>query len=1122
MKTANAFKVKRVLSILFGTLIIMTAVVVMGIANPGTVHAATVTYNVPAPSGGDDTSAIQSTIDTAVTYTNGHSNDSAKVQFGNGTYITSNTLNVIGNRILFQGNGATATLISKTNPLVGYLQITGDSNQINNIAFDHPNADLPNTQLTVAAVGSNYIDVDIDSGYPALDASWFTFYKPGGGCNNNSTDLIGYPLNSAGLYDTSYFFPILTNVNDTTSWRTHLSGSRWRLYNNQQVTFFVGQRLAFGLHYIGAGITFNSSNTTVQNVTMYSAGAAGLVGDLTGPATITNFKLIKNTGRLMTSTADGIHFNTGRGLFILQNSMLEATGDDAINNHDLAQYTSPSCGFQSALTKVSATQVSILDGNGKGPDELVGDAIEIYDGVTFNYKGTATVTAIASNTETLSAAIPGLATGDYLLNVTAGFPNAIYRNNTINNHRGRGILVRGVGTQITGNVFNSVPYGINMIVDPWLEGPPPRNTLIQSNTFNGTTDSHPTIWFQNTNNYPFTNNPTYGFQILNNTFNNMTTPAVDLTLSTNVIIDSNIMNAKTGYNNPINFINIGSSSGITVTNNTATWDPSLTNNTDIVHLNPAASNVTVTNLAINPTSSSANINTGVNVGNNASAIFVNNINGNFNAPQYLKTAATLNFNGFIVSPNEGPIGDSTSNNQASANFSSTQGQGQWFYKEWNGSSYVNMTWDAANNRWKGSYPFTLIANSWQHPDVNPSVRTWVANSAGMIMISGNPRKGDVTGGSGVIVSMLKNGTTIWGPYTIAYNDSIGIYHNIMTSVNSGDSIQFKVACNAGDCSYDQTTWDPSIINLESSTASAEFRSTQGQNPWTYQQLNGSLATGTTYTNMTTWDATNNRWQGSYPYTLIGNNWQHPDTYSSARTWTAPRTGMVQITGNPKKLLLNGNGVNVAIADGTAFIWGPYFIAGTDGIGLTHTINLYVQQGDQIHFVVDNNGDSGYDTTGWDPTITYHNSWQGSAGFSSVQGQNQWYYKEWNGSTYANMVWDSANSRWKGSYPYTLIGSYWQAPDSTDSVREWVAPRPGSININGIAKKATSGGDGVIVTILKGSTVLWGPTTISGTDTIGKPFNLTTNVIAGDQIYLRVNKNGDATFDTTILDPTISY
>ncbi|WP_240422271.1 hypothetical protein, partial [Paenibacillus periandrae] len=71
----------------------------------------------------------------------------------------------------------------------------------------------------------------------------------------------------------------------------------------------------------------------------------------------------------------------------------------------------------------------------------------------------------------------------------------------------------------------------------------------------------------------------------------------------------------------------------------------------------------------------------------------------------------------------------------------------------------------------------------------------------------------------------------------------------------------------------------------------------------------------------------------------------------------------------------------------------------------------------MYFLVDANGENSSDGTKWDPVITYGVSNAASQQFSSVQGHNNWYYQEWNGNSYVNMVWDNLNQFWQGSQPW---------------------------------------------------------------------------------------------------------
>lgn len=306
--------------------------------------------------------------------------------------------------------------------------------------------------------------------------------------------------------------------------------------------------------------------------------------------------------------------------------------------------------------------------------------------------------------------------------------------------------------------------------------------------------------------------------------------------------------------------------------------------------------------------------------------------------------------------------------KASTLFSMGQGWYSWRYQQWNGSSYSDMTWDAANGRWKGAQALSLIMSGSQHPDTNDSVRTWVAPYAGTIRIQGTAKKIDNIG-DGVIVSILKNSSGLWGQTTIT--NTTGLSHDVTTTVAAGDYIRFIVNKN-GTNSNDTTLWDPTITySTNVYSASNGFSATQANNSWTYQEWNG-----TSYVNMT-WVNSNGSgyWQGASSTTLIGNNWQHADTNDSVRKWIAPTTGTVTITGNVAKGDISaGDGVRVMIKQNATQIWpavaGWQTIAYNDSTGYNISKTISVTAGDAIYFIVNKNANNSYDKTNWNPIIKY--------------------------------------------------------------------------------------------------------------------------------------------------------
>ena len=134
------------------------------------------------------------------------------------------------------------------------------------------------------------------------------------------------------------------------------------------------------------------------------------------------------------------------------------------------------------------------------------------------------------------------------------------------------------------------------------------------------------------------------------------------------------------------------------------------------------------------------------------------------------------------------------------------------------------------------------------------------------------------------------------------------------------------------------------------------------------------------------------------WTRVGKDWQHPgDQTPSVRRFTAPRDGQVTISGRVRKADTNnggGDGVRLSILHRHAAIWEAE-IDGDDTTGLEPGVSLTVQKGDPIRFVVHKRGAIPYDTTHWDPVITYEDGQQyrASEGFSSrTPGDDGWSYE----------------------------------------------------------------------------------------------------------------------------------
>lgn len=301
---------------------------------------------------------------------------------------------------------------------------------------------------------------------------------------------------------------------------------------------------------------------------------------------------------------------------------------------------------------------------------------------------------------------------------------------------------------------------------------------------------------------------------------------------------------------------------------------------------------------------------------------------------------------------------------ASTGFAPVQGQNQWSYKEYDGNSLNDLTWDAGLKVWKGAPGFLYVGDDWMHPAVGHfTERVWTADSAGTIRVTGTVRKFDSTAGNGVVASIFKNGTLVWSPPAIT--DLVGASHDFGLEVQAGDMIAFVINAN-GDSSHDKTYWNPVVEEITQSNfvARDDFMGQQEMYNWRYLEKSGSGFT------LTTWDAANAVWTGSAPNLYVGADWMHPAIgTSSVREWTAPTAGTVTLSGLVKKTdSTAGNGVIATIWKNGTKIWGDTSV--TTLTGVSYSFSTTVSAGDVITFEIDADGNADHDKTVWNPVVSY--------------------------------------------------------------------------------------------------------------------------------------------------------
>jgi len=316
------------------------------------------------------------------------------------------------------------------------------------------------------------------------------------------------------------------------------------------------------------------------------------------------------------------------------------------------------------------------------------------------------------------------------------------------------------------------------------------------------------------------------------------------------------------------------------------------------------------------------------------------------------------------------------------NSGTVQGYQNWYYEEElpNGN-YNPMTWNSSTRRWEGSDGIAHI-ESHVFPGNNNVVFTWEAPHSGTVNIHGSAVMHYFLAsgtGDGVNIKILKNSTKIWPDSDWQYiaDDYSFITHtqDIYLPVETGDNIRFIVNKNIN--SDDDYLWWVTYISYIDCyhQASAGFGNTQGHNNWYYDEkrLDDNLYP-------MTWSSAENLWVGASS-NKVASNWQLPGAYDSVRTWKAPYSGVVAVSGNAYKLETGGgDGVKLYIYKNNTSIWNQN-LAYNNSTGIGHQVTIPVNAGDDLRFIVNQNANNSCDKTAWDPVISYY-SMRDTSGFKS--------------------------------------------------------------------------------------------------------------------------------------------
>lgn len=227
----------------------------------------------------------------------------------------------------------------------------------------------------------------------------------------------------------------------------------------------------------------NSKNIYFESIQMYSAPGMGVRAYSTENLYFNRFstKLKPNMARIMTVTADALHFIDCLGDLIVTNSLFEYTGDDALNEHGM---------YLNITEIIDANTLRAVNPRGYNFAPKVGDHIEVHTTMDLTLVQQLTVKAVTNANPGFIIEFNETLSDDVKINDVIGnasrTPQLLFENNIVRNKRCRGVLIQTRGATIRNNTFaNLSDAGILVTADAndWYESITSHDILIENNKF---------------------------------------------------------------------------------------------------------------------------------------------------------------------------------------------------------------------------------------------------------------------------------------------------------------------------------------------------------------------------------------------------------------------------------------------------------------------------------------------------------------------------------------------------------------------------------------------------------------------------------------------------------------
>ncbi|MEN8254414.1 MAG: right-handed parallel beta-helix repeat-containing protein, partial [Verrucomicrobiota bacterium] len=243
------------------------------------------------------------------------------------------------------------------------------------------------------------------------------------------------------------------------------------------------------------------------------------------------------SGRIFSTTSDGVHARGTRGHLLIENCSFDGMADDGINVHSSALSVAEVLAPNQIAVKKHTFSVR------------PGDLLQQVRAATASIMEQATVQAVADQggtwLVTLEKPLANVVAGDNFYNLSEAATPFTVRNCHFKNYRGRGVLISAVGGTIENCTFE-MPEGWGIVLHyettKWAEGPLAYDLKVLNNTFHGKgSPDHAAIRTEITTpgGAEVDGRPFHNIRIEGNRFHDYAQPVMDIHHARNITIRDN-------------------------------------------------------------------------------------------------------------------------------------------------------------------------------------------------------------------------------------------------------------------------------------------------------------------------------------------------------------------------------------------------------------------------------------------------------------------------------------------------------------------------------------------------------------------------------------------------------